>query len=171
MRAVPAVLPVTIPELKDTLAFALLLLHIPVAVSFVRVSVYPVHTAGVPRIGPGVEFTFILVDAPVTDVRLPQATGDAPVQLSTQLSGCVPDAVYVITPAGKLMVPPPAAMVCGPSVYTSAPFRYHVAVTVSAPTPLGVLQLVYVTVVTVFFEFWHTPDGLAPPYGAETLIG
>ncbi len=52
MTAVPAVMPVTIPEAEPTVALAEPDVHVPPP-EFVRVVVPPTHTVGVPPLAPG----------------------------------------------------------------------------------------------------------------------
>ena len=61
--AVPAATPVTIPVLEPTVAFALLLLHVPdvpVAVASLSVIVDPTHTVSLPVIAPAKGYAHII---------------------------------------------------------------------------------------------------------------
>ena len=53
----PAVTPVTIPLAVPTVAFAVLLLHVPPTITSLKETVAPTHTALAPDIGGGVGFT------------------------------------------------------------------------------------------------------------------
>jgi hypothetical protein len=72
MFKVPAVTPVTTPEVELTVALALLALHVPPLVELVSVLVDPTHTFGVPAIAAGVGLTVngVVTKQPVGKVNV-----------------------------------------------------------------------------------------------------
>ena len=68
--AEPAVTPVTMPVAEPTVAFAVLLLHVPATYTSLKETVAPIHTALAPDIGGGVAFTVsvFVAEHPVVSV-------------------------------------------------------------------------------------------------------
>jgi hypothetical protein len=136
ITAVPGVPPVTEPVSEPMVAIdVLLLLHVPPVIPSLNVRVAVVHTFERPLIGPGLFKTVTSVGVHVTLVDAAHATGAGVGQVSTHFNPLAPvnaPAVEkVMAPAGKLIVPPPVVETNVAPVYTAAPLRYHVGVTVS----------------------------------------